>query len=482
MKAFQLFLPTLTLLIALSNTLSSLTNAYVANSGGADNVLVYDTSGTGTTLIAMPPVGANPAMLAVSPDGLRAYVCNLNSTMMTPSSVSVIQTATNTEIVRLNMPATTNSLYAAFTPDATKAYIVNFQNAAMVNSTITVIDNTLTPPAVIGAPITVGLRAQMIAITPDGTRAYVPNFASDSVTVIDTLNDTVLTTIPVGNGPIHLAISPDGGKVYVTNYLDAAGTVSVIDTSTDTVSSTITIPPYMMMMTNSPQFVLFTPDGQEAYVANYDNDTLTVINANTDLISIPHLPLAGSGPFYIVISPDGANLYVAESGTNLVNVVSTASHTNTANIVVGSLPVNLAVTPDGSKVYVANSGSANIHVIDTATNIATTVPIVGTATWIGITPAVESVTNLVGFQRSERFLTQSDLINVITWEVDPNSNASGFNIYRDAALTDLAGTVGPNFRKFQDHNRKKNQVYTYYVVAVDRFGHESPVTSVQVNP
>ena len=45
--------------------------------------------------------------------------------------------------------------------------------------------------------------------------------------------DNVTGTIPVGAGPTEVAIAPDGSRAYVANYFDA--TVAVIDTATDTV-------------------------------------------------------------------------------------------------------------------------------------------------------------------------------------------------------------------------------------------------------
>ena len=47
--------------------------------------------------------------------------------------------------------------------------------------------------------------------------AYVTNSASDTVSVIDTATDTVVTTIAVGDNPAVVAITPDG-----TERLDKA--------------------------------------------------------------------------------------------------------------------------------------------------------------------------------------------------------------------------------------------------------------------
>jgi len=96
-----------------------------------------------------------------------------------------------------------------------------------------------------------------VAITPDKSKIFLTTAGSQSVTVIDVArllktvdaraknfaNDLsasaeyVLARIPVGHNPRGVALSPDGNRLYVANRLD--DTISVIDTKSDTVTSTI---------------------------------------------------------------------------------------------------------------------------------------------------------------------------------------------------------------------------------------------------
>jgi YVTN family beta-propeller protein len=45
----------------------------------------------------------------------------------------------------------------------------------------------------------------------------VTNLDGNTVSVINTTNDTVITTMPVGNGPFGATVTPNETKVYVTN-------------------------------------------------------------------------------------------------------------------------------------------------------------------------------------------------------------------------------------------------------------------------
>jgi len=73
--------------------------------------------------------------------------------------------------------------------------------------------------------IEVGLHPCGMAFSPDGRSLYVANANSDTVSVIETANDTVVQTLsarpmdelPFGSGPNALCVAPDGATLYVAN-------------------------------------------------------------------------------------------------------------------------------------------------------------------------------------------------------------------------------------------------------------------------
>ena len=85
----------------------------------------------------------------------------------------------------------------------------------------------------------------------------------------------------------------------------------------------------------------------------------------------------GQFPFGVAITPDGTKVYVANFDSNNVSVIDAATKSVTAVVNVGQFPFGVAVTPDGTKIYVANFGSNNISVIDIATNKVTATVDVG---------------------------------------------------------------------------------------------------------
>jgi YVTN family beta-propeller protein len=78
-----------------------------------------------------------------------------------------------------------------------------------------------------------------VAVNPAGTRVYVTNQVSNTVSVINTSTNTVVATVNVGKYPCGVAVNPAGTRVYVVNEFDK--NVSVIDTATNTVTASVNV-------------------------------------------------------------------------------------------------------------------------------------------------------------------------------------------------------------------------------------------------
>src|SRR5216684_3286431 len=98
----------------------------------------------------------------------------------------------------------------------------------------------------------------LIHASAHAQNAYITNVNSNTVSVIDTVTNTVIATIPVGLNPFGVAVSFDRSKVYFTHV----DTVSVIDTATNTVIGS----PIPVQL--DPRGVAVAPDGSKVYVAD----------------------------------------------------------------------------------------------------------------------------------------------------------------------------------------------------------------------
>ncbi|WP_240805642.1 YncE family protein [Streptomyces sp. A1547] len=215
-----------------------------------------------------------------------------------------------------------------------------------------------------GLAVLAGMIVPLASATPAAaqarTLAYVTNAFSGTVSVIDTATNTVTATIPVGSRPEGVAVTPDGTRVYVAN--SDGTTVSVISTASNAVTATITVG-------RGPRGVAITPDGTRAYVTNSISGTVSVISTATNTVTAT--VSVGMAPRGVAV---GSSVYVANPGSNTVSVIDIASNTVTATIDVGTFPQGVAVNPDSA--YVTNTNDGTVSVIDAAGNgIAATIPV-----------------------------------------------------------------------------------------------------------
>lgn len=272
--------------------------------------------------------------------------------------INIVEIGTKTEFPQITLTPGTDSVAVDITPDGTRAYFADEFDS------VTVVD-TATNTVLTTIPLGIGdSQVRNIAITPDGLKAYVTNGDFDSVTVIDTTTNTIMSNIllPLGSGPRAVAITPDGSLAYVANNGDS---ITIIDTTTDAIVNTILMP-----IGSFPISIAITPDGTRAYVANFVGSvSIILLPANVVFTTIP----VGINVRDIAISPDGSKAYIT---TNIdVRVINTRIQDImvTIPLPVGSSPLGLAVTPDGSRVYVAALGENNLLEIDTNSNTVTAI-------------------------------------------------------------------------------------------------------------
>ena len=436
------------------------------------------------TVVATINAGLSPNWLAVSPNNLIGYVANDNNNGVDVGtnhgdSVTVVDLTTN-------LPITT-------------IYDASFME-----------------------PYTITLNAA-------GTKAYVTNSSGHTITIINTATNSVSGIISGFDGPDGMVITPDGNFAYVSNYGATPGagsgnatTVNYVDLKTNAIIETIQVG-------LAPASLAISPDGAYVYVIDYrygtpDDGTISIINTSDNSVEL-HAVTGLFGPFAIVISPDGKYAYVSNFGSNnfspvgtTLSVVDLTSKTIIANIDLGIQPSGVAITPDGRYVYVSNyntlymnqryftgltAGQGTVNIIDLATNtvIPPTIDVGQSPGAITISPNGEfayvanyigntiSVIALQSFQitaqgckTQNKYLMRTDFINKLTWTVTGTSLPVSYEIYRDAALTDLAGIVsaeGPLV--FLDHNRNPKITDTYYIIGINQAGTSSEPVVITVD-
>ena len=191
-----------------------------------------------------------------------------------------------------------------------------------------------------------------VVYNPDNNNVYISSFNSNTVSVIDSSTNTVKSVINFEIGRLGMAYNPFNNNIYVSNR--NLHNVSVIDSSTNTVISTINVG-------NGPSGIAYSPQNHNIYVTNSNSNTVSVIDSSTNtVISTINV---GNKPVGIAYSPQNHNIYVTNSNSNTVSVIDSSTNTVISTINVGNGPSGIAYDPSNYNMYVANLRSSTVSVI-----------------------------------------------------------------------------------------------------------------------
>lgn len=122
--------------------------------------------------------------------------------------------------------------------------------------------------------------AYTCVLSPDKNQLYISCWGCDQLIVFNTQTKTITRQIKVGDNPNDICLTKNGKFIFVANSND--NSVSVIDASTGLVTETLTCSLYP----NAPQGsttngLALSPDERTLYIANADNNCLTVFDVST---------------------------------------------------------------------------------------------------------------------------------------------------------------------------------------------------------
>jgi YVTN family beta-propeller protein len=264
-------------------------------------------------------VGNNPHEVAVSPDGSKLYVANAGG-----NSISVIDLQTFSETKKITTPDFAFPHGIVFTPDFRHALVTSEQSRKIV-----LIDAV--KDEVIRAIDTDQGGTHMVTIDSAGEWAYFTNRESDTVSIMDLGDFSIVANVPVGRGAEGFALSPDETEIWVSNR--EAASVSVIDVGRREVVAT-------MPVGDRPNRVTFTPDGRHVVIPMGSGEAYVFDTGTREVLTTVPVGSAAGG---IVPSPDGRRVFVATGGSNAVQVIDVGSWTVIDRVNVGRGPDGLAL-------------------------------------------------------------------------------------------------------------------------------------------
>ena len=129
-------------------------------------------------------------------------------------------------------------------------------------------------------------EAYMSAMSTDSKELYISCWGCDHVLVFDLTMQAWKAPIKVGDNPNEMLVSPNGQQLYVCNAND--NTVSVINLKTKKVIETLDVALYPNSPSGSTTNGLaMDPIKKSLYIANADNNCLAVFDVSTPGKSVP---------------------------------------------------------------------------------------------------------------------------------------------------------------------------------------------------
>ncbi|MGA7320141.1 MAG: alkaline phosphatase family protein [Candidatus Sulfotelmatobacter sp.] len=345
-----------------------------ANANGAVNTAL---SPDGTALLILT-TGYNTDFYTQGPDGTAILWAALDPLTGIPSST----TTPNAEWVfvfdvrgvrpkqkqLINIPNTYHGLQ--WDPSGTRFYV-----AGGIDDRVEIFKSTTTGASADGTYV------------PDAPFVLLGHNTPADVPVQQYPTGGLFSTTPINSNPIAqymfmpfsalaagLAISPDGSTLYVANYQNDS--LSIINTSTRTVSKEVVFfaPGQTTAIGEMPYWPVVLSDSKGAPVKTYvssqrDGQVLSVSPSGSfKVIKV------GGEPNRMALSADQLRLYVANGDLDEIEVIDTTSDALNSRISVarpgypykGSSPNSVALSPDGRSLYATLGGENAMAVIDVA--------------------------------------------------------------------------------------------------------------------
>jgi len=375
---------------------------------------------SGDTILAQAPIGPGPVSFTIDETGSNGYTVNSDGTLsnfpisssLQAKQVTYTTLASTAEPVNLFSPS--SGLFVADlsgnVADVFNGFPQAFKLAIPVAST----------PVTLVGPVTVGQRNYVISqgnsqggtVAPGVTCNNTPTTASlGEADGIEISTYTVSSQIPVGKCPVYAVQTPDNRRVFVLNRggdASSPGSITVINSQNNTPDSCtpfqnqlgqwITCHPTIEIPAG-PVYAEYNSATQQLDVANYDSNTISIINvpldqygndsntyANSNCTTYAacgaitggfgtvYTVAVGNNPSSVTVLQDGSRAYVANQADSTVTIVNLSTHTVEKTLPVTGHPRTVVSTQNSSygKVYVASPDSNVLTILRTDLDITDT--------------------------------------------------------------------------------------------------------------
>jgi YVTN family beta-propeller protein len=212
-------------------------------------------------------------------------------------------------------------------------------------------------------------------------------------------------SLPLGDLPLNIAISPDKKLIAITNNGQSTQSIQLIDAVNDKILNTVEIPEsWLGLKFSADQKYLYASGGNDNWILQYavaknklvlkdsfklgekwpvkispagidlddtantlyvvtkENNSLYVVDLKSKTV-IKKYEL-GAEAYTCLLSPDKKELYISLWGADKIAIFNTTTKTFTDSIAVGDNPNDICLSKNGNFLFVANANDNSVSVID----------------------------------------------------------------------------------------------------------------------
>ncbi len=201
---------------------------------------------------------------------------------------------------------------------------------------------------------------------PSGALAFVTNERDGTITVIDTGSDRVFSTIKVGGRLRGIRLNADRSRVWVaisypTNQTQGEDKIAELDLNGNVIAK-------YEAGTDPENFVL-DDAATRLYIANEDAGTASITDVKANRV-ISRMAV-GLEPEGAAMSPDGRWVYITSEASSSVSVIDTRTGDVVKTFLVGARPREAVFTADSARAYVTAENGNAISVVETKDHTVT---------------------------------------------------------------------------------------------------------------
>jgi DNA-binding beta-propeller fold protein YncE len=374
------------------------------NVPGVATVIDY----SGDSILAQAAIGPNPFAFTLDANGANGYTVNSDHTLTNFQVSSAQPQEKNIYYSTLPPTAQTVGLFSPtaglWSPDLNGNVIDVLAINGSAEAFKLAVPVASTPVGVVGLG---SLGQHIYSISQNVPFDVTCNNAPTSVAqngeadALEVTSFTVSARIPLGKCPVYGVSSADGRRVFVLNR--GSDTVTVINSQNNTLDQCtpftnqngqlVTCHPSLPLSTAAgltganvpsvagPLYAEYIPATQELVVADYDGGSISLIDVSLDeygndsqtfgtTFTIP----VGNDPASVTVLADGSRAYTADQADGTVHIVNLTSHTVEKTLTVTGHPRTVVSTSNSlyGKVYVASPDTTFLTIIRTDQDIVDT--------------------------------------------------------------------------------------------------------------